>query len=159
MMQRTLVLLKPDAIKRGLIGEILQRFERTGLKLIGMKQVWVDKDFARKHYSEHVKKDFYKTLEDFLTSGPVIALCIEGINSVEVVRKMVGSTEPGKALPGTIRGDYAHLSNEWVNKHNKPMPNLIHASDSAENAKKEAELWFKKEELHSYKTVYEDLVF
>ncbi len=158
-MQRTLVLLKPDAIKRALVGEIIQRFERAGLKIIGMKMVWIDEEFSKKHYCEHTEKDFYKCLEEFITSGPVIAVCLEGINAVDVVRKMVGATEPRKALPGTIRGDFAHLSVEWANQKEKAVPNLIHASDKPETAEKEISLWFKKEELHSYKTVHEEFVF
>ena len=159
MIQRTLILLKPDAVKRSLVGEIIQRFEKAGLKIIGMKMVWINEEFSKKHYCEHVGKDFYKCLEAFITSGPVIAVCLEGINAIDVVRKMVGTTEPGKALPGTIRGDFAHLSTEWANKKGKAVPNLIHASDKPETAEKEISLWFKKEELHNYKIVYEEFVF
>ncbi|HDI03271.1 MAG TPA: nucleoside-diphosphate kinase [Candidatus Pacearchaeota archaeon] len=159
MIQRTLVLLKSDAIKRCLVGRILQRFEDAGLKIVGMKMVWIDKKVARKHYKEHVKKKFFKSLEKYITSGPLIAICLEGVNAVEVVRKMVGSTEPNKALPGTIRGDFAHLSAEWANKKGKAIVNLIHASDSLEKAKQEIKLWFKPKELHTYKTVHEEFVF
>ena len=120
--------------------------------------VWIDRELAKKHYAEHVGKDFYPGLESFITSGPVVAMVLEGIEAIEVVRKMVGSTEPKKALPGTIRGDYAHLSVEWANKKGKAAPNLIHASDSIENAEKEINIWFKPEEIHSYKTVHEDFV-
>jgi len=110
MIQRTLILLKPDAIKRGLIGKIISRLEDAGLKIVGMKMLWLNQESVRKHYEEHLDKEFYEWLEKFITSGPVIAMCLEGVNAVQVVRKMVGSTEPGKALPGTIRGDFAHLS-------------------------------------------------
>jgi len=159
MMERTLILLKPDAIKRAITGEILQRFERAGLKIIGMKMVWLDKIFAEKHYCDHIGKNFYKCLEEFITSGPVIAICLEGVSAIGVVRKIVGNTIPGKALPGTIRGDFAHLSGEWAVKKGKAIANLIHASDSKETAKKEITLWFKKEELHTYKTSHENFVF
>ena len=159
LMERTLVLLKPDAVQRGIVGNILTRFENAGLKISGMKMVWVGPEFSKKHYSEHVEKPFYKGLEAFITSGPVIALVIEGIMSVEIVRKMVGSTEPKKALPGTIRGDFAHHSYEYADKKGIAIKNLIHASDSSASAKKEIALWFKPEELHTYKTVHEMHVF
>ena len=159
MMQKTLVLLKPDAVKRAVSGEILKRFERAGLKIIGMKMIWIDEEFSKKHYCEHVRKDFYKCLETFITSGPVIAVCFEGVSAVEVVRKIVGSTEPGKAMPGTIRGDYAHLNIEWANQKGKSIPNLIHASGNKEDAEKEVKLWFNEKELHSYRISHEDLVF
>jgi nucleoside-diphosphate kinase len=159
MLQQTLVLLKPDAVKRGLIGEIISRFEKAGLKIVAMKMVWVDRKLARKHYEEHVKKDFYPGLEAFITSGPVVAMVIEGIDAVEVVRKIVGGTEPKTALPGTIRGDYAHISKEWANKKGKAVANLIHASDSLKNAKREIGVWFRPWEIHSYKTLHEEIVF
>src|SRR3989338_11076829 len=103
MIQRTLVLFKPDAVQRCFCGELLTRFERAGLKIVGMKMVWVSKDQSKKHYQSHVKKDFYPGLEKFITQGPVIAIVFEGVDSVEVIRKLVGSTEPKTALPGTIR--------------------------------------------------------
>lgn len=158
MIQQTLVLLKPDAVKRGLIGEILSRFERAGLKIAAMKMVWIDKRLSRKHYAEHVNKAFYPGLEEYITSGPVVALVIEGVNAIEVVRKIVGNTEPSKSMPGTIRGDYAHLSTEWADKKRKAVQNLIHASDSINNAKKEISMWFKPEEIHNYKIVHEEFV-
>lgn len=157
--ERTLVLLKPDAIQRGLIGKIITRFENVGLKIVGMKMVWVNEEFSKKHYSDHVNKPFYKPLEKFITEGPVIAMVIEGIHAVEVVRKIVGSTEPKKAQPGTIRGDFAHHSYEYADKKSIAIKNLIHASDTLENAKKEIELWFNDEEIHTYKTVHEYHVF
>ncbi|NTV23310.1 MAG: nucleoside-diphosphate kinase [Nanoarchaeota archaeon] len=158
-LERTLVLLKPDAVERALIGTIITRFENVGLKIVGMKMVWVDADFSKKHYSDHVSKPFYKGLESFITAGPVIAMAIEGISSVDLVRKMVGATEPKKAVPGTIRGDYSQHSYEWADKKGIAIKNLIHASDSLENAQKELKLWFAPSELHSYKTVHEVHVF
>lgn len=159
LIERTLVLLKPDAVQRSLVGNILTKFENAGLKIVGMKMVWVDPAFSKKHYSDHVDKPFYKALEAFITEGPIVALVIEGIQAVEVIRKMVGSTEPRKALPGTIRGDYAHHSYEYADKKGIAIKNLIHASDSIENANKEVALWFKADELHTYKTVHELHVF
>lgn len=158
-MERTLVLIKPDGIQRGLMGEILMRFEKVGLKIVGMKMVWVNPDFAKKHYNAHINKPFYPGLEAMITEGPVVAMAIEGVSVIELVRKMVGSTEPKSAQPGTIRGDYAHVSYEHADKEKKAIKNLIHASGSKEEAKTEVELWFKDDELHSYKTVHETHVF
>ena len=159
MMERTLVLIKPDGVERGLVGEILTRFEKVGLKVVGMKMQWVDKDFSKKHYAAHVSKPFYKGLEEFIISGPVIAMVLEGLHAVELVRKMVGVTEPKSAAPGTIRGDYAHHSYQYTDKKGISIKNLIHASGSVEEAKVEVALWFGKNELHSYKTVHEVHVF
>jgi|SRR3989344_3689149 len=155
MIERTFVAVKPDGVQRQLVGEILQRFERVGLKIVGMKMKLVDKEFSKKHYSAHVNKPFYKGLEDFIVSGPVIAFVLEGINAVELVRKIVGPTEPKSAAPGTIRGDYSHHSYSYTDKKGISIKNIIHASGNLEEAKQEINLWFKPEELHSYKTVHE----
>ena len=155
MIERTLVLLKPDAVQRGLMGEIIMRFERVGLKVVGAKMVWADKDFSKKHYAEHVEKPFYKGLETVITSGPVLALVIEGIESIATVRKMVGATEPKGSAPGTIRGDYAHVSYGYADLKGIGIKNLIHASANASDAEREVALWFKNDELHSYKTVHD----
>ncbi len=155
MIERTLVLLKPDAVERSITGQIITRLEQAGLKIIGMKMVWVDKDFSKKHYEAHVKKHFYKSLETFIISGPVIAMAVEGLHAVEVVRKIVGPTEPRTAPSGTIRGDFAVHSYEYTDKKKISIKNLIHASGNKSDAKKEVNLWFKKEEMHSYKTVHE----
>ncbi|MDP2908924.1 MAG: nucleoside-diphosphate kinase [Nanoarchaeota archaeon] len=159
MIEKTLVLIKPDGVKRGLIGEILKRFEQRGLKLVGMKMVWIDKNFAKKHYSAHVKKGFYKNLEEFITSGPVVAMVIEGIHAVEIVRKIVGSTEPKSAEIGTIRADFAHVSYDYADKKGITIKNLIHASGTSEEAAIEINLWFKPEEIYDYKTAHEEHVF
>ena len=155
MIERTLVLLKPDTVQRTLVGNVITRFENAGLKMVGMKMVWVDKNFSKKHYSDHVDKKFYKGLEKFITEGPVIAMVVEGIHAVSTVRKMVGNTEPRNAQPGTIRGDFAHHSYEYADKKGIGIKNLIHASDSVKNAKKVISLWFDKNEIHSYKTVHD----
>ena len=159
MIERTLVLLKPDAVQRCVIGEIISRFEKAGLKIIGMKMNYVSEDQARKHYDEDLEKRRGKEVRDsnirFITSGPIISICFEGIHAVEIIRKLIGSTEPKSALPGTIRGDYAHMSYSHADKVKKAIPNLIHASDSSESAKKEIKLWFADKELHSYKTVHD----
>ncbi len=155
LIQRTLVLIKPDGVQRGFVGDIITRFERVGLKIVGMKMVWVDKEFSKKHYEEHVSKTFYPHLEKMITQGPVIAMVLEGIESVALVRKLVGPTEPKAAPPGTIRGDYAHVSYAYANKKGLGVKNVIHASANENDAKREVELWFKNEELHSYKTVHD----
>ncbi|HLD19490.1 MAG TPA: nucleoside-diphosphate kinase [Candidatus Nanoarchaeia archaeon] len=159
MIERTLVLLKPDAVQRGLMGEIISRFEKVGLKIIGAKLVWIDREQSKKHYNAHVGKKFYKVLEDYIVQGPVLALVLEGVQAVENVRKMAGPTEPLKAAPGTIRGDFAHISMAHADTTNKSIANLIHASGTVDEAQKEIALWFKDNELHSYKTAHEEHVF
>jgi len=140
------------------MGRIISRFEDVGMKIIGAKMVWMDQDLGKKHYfdvAERRGEKVLKVLLAFMTGGPVLALCIEGVNAVENVRKMVGSTEPKAALPGTIRGDFAHVSYAYADNKNIGIKNLIHASGSVDDARKELALWFKENELHSYKTVHE----
>ena len=154
--QRTLILFKPDAVQRGIVGEILTRFERVGLKIVGTKMIFPDKDHYRKHYEKIGKmitrrgeKAFDLALT-FMTQGPVIAMVLEGVDAVELVRKLVGGTEPKAALPGTIRGDYSHMSFGYADEHNVGIPNLIHASGSVEEAKQEIEHWFADHEIYDY---------
>jgi nucleoside-diphosphate kinase len=130
--QRTLVLVKPDGVKKGLIGEIISRLEKKGLTIAAMRMLQMDKSLARKHYAVHDGKPFFAGLVDFITSGPIVAVVVEGEKSVEVVRKLMGETDPVKAAPGTIRGDYGLDIGE----------NLIHGSDSEENAQVEIALFF-----------------
>jgi nucleoside-diphosphate kinase len=155
MIERTLILVKPDGVERGLIGRLIQRFEDVGLKIVGMKMVWVDDKFSQEHYAAHVEKPFYKGLEAFIISGPVVAMVLEGVEAVDLVRKMVGSTEPKGALPGTIRGDFSHHSYGYADEKGIAIKNLMHASGDKKDAKVEVPLWFKEEELHSYQTVHE----
>ena len=155
MIDQSLVLIKPDGVQRGLVGEILSRFEKVGLTIVGMKMFLVTPDFAKKHYNAHVDKAFYAGLEAMITEGPVIAMVLEGVNAVELVRKMVGGTEPKSAQPGTIRGDYAHVSYEYADEKGIAIKNLIHASGNLEEAKQEVALWFTKEELHKYEPTHE----
>jgi nucleoside-diphosphate kinase len=131
-MQRTLVLAKPDAVQRGLIGEILVRFERKGLKVVGLRLLTVPREMAEEHYAVHAGKHFYDGLVEFITSGPVAAVALEGPDAIAVVRKMVGKTMPNEAEPGTIRGDLGISG----------LRNLIHASDAPETADAELALWF-----------------
>ena len=139
-MQRTLVLLKPDAIQRGKVGELMSRLERRGLKFVGMKLLWVSDELAHRHYAEHVGKDFFDGLVSFITSSPIIAMVMEGENTVELVRATMGATNPQTAAPGTIRGDLAVSIGE----------NLIHGSDSPESAAREIALFFSEEEIVEY---------
>lgn len=141
-MQQTLILLKPDAVQRRLVGEILGRFERKGLRLAGLKLVSASRELAEKHYAVHKGKPFYESLLAFLTSGPTVALVWEGREAVAVGRSLMGLTDGAKAPPGTVRGDLA-LS---------VQNNLVHGSDSPENAALEVALWFKPDELVSYTT-------
>ncbi len=178
--ERTLILIKPDGVVRSLVGEIISRFERTGLKIVGMKMVWADEDLAKKHYildeqwARNVFEKTKKTREaegqpfphtdaleygrmiqgwnaSFLREGPVIAIVLEGPHAIEIARKMIGTTEPRQANPGTIRGDYAMIeSYALANDKSRVLRNLAHASDSPETAEREIALWFTKKEIHSY---------
>ena len=156
LVQRTLILFKPDAVQRGIVGEILTRFERVGLKIIGTKMIFPSKEHYHKHYegigkmvTRRGEKAFDMALE-FMTQGPVIAMVFEGVEAVELVRKLVGGTEPKTALPGTIRGDYSHMSFGYADEHNVGVPNLIHASGSIEEAKQEISHWFSDFEIYDY---------
>lgn len=140
MMERTFLMIKPDGVSRNLIGEIVGRLENKGLKLVGAKLMNVTEDLAKTHYSDLSDKPFFGELVEFITSGPVFAMVLEGEDVVKVGRTLLGQTNPNESAPGTIRGDYGLT----VGK------NIIHGSDSVENAEKEIALWFKEEELVSY---------
>ncbi|AEE93638.1 MULTISPECIES: nucleoside-diphosphate kinase [Acidianus] len=135
--QLEFVMIKPDGVKRRLIGEIISRFEKRGLNIIAMKMVRISRETAEKLYEEHKGKSFFEDLISYITSGPVVCMVIEGDEAVSVIRKMIGATDPKEALPGTIRGDFALSKAE----------NVIHASDSPEKAKKEMSLFFEETEL------------
>lgn len=139
-MEKTLVLVKPDGVQRGLIGEVIARLERRGLRLIGAKFMWVSQELARAHYAEHVGKGFFEDLIGYITSAPVMAMVWEGPKAVDAVRQTMGSTKPTEAAPGTIRHDFALQIGR----------NLTHASDKVETGEKEVALWFKPEELVSW---------
>ena len=140
MTERTLVLIKPDGVQRLLVGRILARFEERGLKVAGLKLVRVERAFAEQHYAVHRGKPFFEGLLDFITSGPLVALALDGPNAIAVVRSMVGATRPHEAAAGTIRGDLAV----------ETAQNLVHASDGAETAAAELALWFAPDELVAY---------
>lgn len=184
LQERTVVLIKPDGVKRGLTGEILSRFERMGLKVVALKMVWADAALAKQHYPESRTELLQgigrKTLEtyekygrdpkedlgtkdaleigrmvnhwniDFITSGPVVAILLEGLHAIDNVRLAVGNTLPTFAQPGTIRGDYSVDSPALANERKRAVRNLVHASGNLEEAKYEAQLWFHSPEIHSY---------
>jgi nucleoside-diphosphate kinase len=153
--EQTLVLIKPDGVQRGLIGEIIKRFEQRGLKIVGLKLTHANNNLAQKHYTEDISKrrgEFVRNkLLEFITSGPVIAMVIEGVDAIENVRKIVGETESKKALPGTIRGDFSHVSFEYADKKEVAVKNLVHSSANPEEAKYELSVWFSVDEIHDYK--------
>jgi len=138
--ERTFVMVKPDGVQRGLIGEIISRLERKGLKIVAMKMMKIEKSLAKEHYAEHKEKPFFGDLISYITSGPVVAMVVEGKEAVSVVRTLVGQTNPREALPGTIRGDFGMDVGR----------NVIHASDSLKSADREINLFFKEEEILSY---------
>jgi nucleoside-diphosphate kinase len=139
-MERTLVLLKPDCVQRRLMGRIISRFEEKGLNLIAMKLMQVSPALSKQHYAEHVSKPFYPGLEAFITGAPVLAMVVEGLEAIRVVREMLGATSGLKAAAGTIRGDYS----------SSRQMNLVHASDGPDAAQREIALYFKSDEIHSY---------
>lgn len=160
-MEKTLVVLKPDAIQRGIAGEILSRFEKVGLKIVGAKMLQPSYDHYFHHYenigkmiSRRGQKAFDVTLS-MMNAGPVIALILEGVEAVALVRKMVGATEPKSANPGTIRGDYSHMSFGHADANDVGIPNLVHASGDPEEAKAEIAHWFAESEIFSYEAAHE----
>ena len=148
-MERTFVMIKPDGVQRGLIGEIISRIERKGLKIVAMKMLHISQELAQRHYAEHRGKPFFDSLISYITSGPVVAMVVEGKEAVKVMRSLVGKTNPIEASPGTIRGDYAMDVGR----------NVIHASDSIESANREISLFFDENEIIEYKKFDEDWVY
>jgi nucleoside-diphosphate kinase len=187
MNERTLVLIKPDGVQRGIVGEIIVRFEKCGLKIIGMKMVYPDEELAGNHYQADeewlfsvgrksknayekrgVKSDKSEReigveirgqLIKYLTMSPVVALVLEGHNAVAHVRKIVGPTSPGDALPGTIRGDFSFDTYQLADNSARPIQNLIHASGEVDEANREIKLWFKDKELHDWHRIDESLLY
>ncbi len=148
-MDRTFVMVKPDGVQRGLVGDIVSRFERRGLKVAGLKMLTVSEELAKRHYAEHAAKPFFPNLVSFIRSGPVVAMVIEGKDAVPVVRSMVGATNPASSSPGTIRGDFALDMGR----------NVIHASDSPDSAKREISLYFDSSEIAAYKRIDEQWLY
>ncbi len=185
MIERTLVLVKPDGVQRGIVGEIISRFERRGLKIVGMKMVHVNREFAEKHYPKEMAKLFgrkaiegmkefgirvaksekeageksWSDLINFITESPVVAMVLEGVHAVKAVRNMAGPTSPHEAPAGTIRGDFSHTSMVYANVAGTGGRNVVHASASTEDAKKEIAMWFRTEEIHEYKRSDEVHIF
>lgn len=193
LIERSIVLIKPDGVKRGLVGEILRRFERAGLKIVAMKMVWVDEELVAKHYPESrtelmrgIGEKTLKTYKEygmdpteslgtmdpleigkmvnrwnmeFLSSGPVVAILLEGVHAIDNVRMIVGNTLPRFAEPGTIRGDFSLDSPALANATKRSVRNLVHASGNPEEAKYEEQLWFHEVEIHDYKRSDEDVMF
>jgi len=149
MREKTLIIIKPDAVNRCVVGSIVNRFERKGLKIIGMKMSNLTEDLLEEHYAHLKDKPFFPTLKAFMRSSPALLMVLEGKNVVEIVRKMAGPTHGGEALPGTIRGDYT-LSNQ---------NNVVHASDSVESANNEVARFFKEEELFDYKRIDTEFLY
>jgi len=141
--ERTFIMVKPDGVQRGLVGEIIKRFEQKGFKLVAMKFMWASEDHLKKHYEDLAKKPFFGGLVKYMASGPVVPMVWEGLNVVKTGRQMLGETDPAKSLPGTIRGDYCIEVGR----------NIIHGSDAVDSAKHEINLWFKTEELVGWKQV------
>ncbi len=160
-MERTLVVFKPDAVMRGIVGEIMTRFERTGLKIVATKMLQPD----AQHYFDHYEgigtlktrkgDDIFACQINTMQMGPVIAIVLEGVEAVEFVRKMVGDTQPKTAQPGTIRGDYAHVNYDYPAKAGMGVPNIVHASATLEEAKQEIDHWFAESEIYDYEAVHE----
>ncbi|MBI2865676.1 MAG: nucleoside-diphosphate kinase [Chloroflexi bacterium] len=148
-MERTLVIVKPDGVQRGLIGPVVSKLESRGLKIVAMKMIRIDRDLAERHYGIHRGKAFFEPLVAYITSSPVVVAVFEGNNAVQVVRNTMGATNPADAAPGTIRGDYALEIGR----------NIIHGSDSTENAQKEVDLFFQADELMSYERAVDPWVF
>jgi len=156
--ERTLVLLKPDAVARGLIGRVLTRFEDAGLKVVASKMVWMDAEMTRRHYfdlEDRFGPAVYNSMATFMQSGPVLAVVLEGVEAVACTRKLVGSTYPDQALPGTIRGDFAHMSKDYANERGIAVANLVHASGNKEEAAYEIGVWFAKDEIFDYASAFD----
>lgn len=147
--ERTFLMVKPDGVQRGLVGEVISRMENKGLKLVSMKMMHISSDLAARHYGEHKGKPFYDGLIEFITSAPVVAMIWEGDDAVEMSRALIGATDPRKAAPGTIRGDLAVFTGK----------NIVHGSDSLESADREIGLFFNDNEFYSYKLAQEDSLY
>ncbi|MFQ6088998.1 MAG: nucleoside-diphosphate kinase [Candidatus Methanofastidiosia archaeon] len=145
-MEKTLIIIKPDGVLRGKIGEVISRFENVGLKIVGAKMIRFSEKLARTHYSEHEGKPFFESLLNYVRMSPVLLMVVEGENAIEICRKLAGATNPSKALPGTIRGDFGISGEEIFN--------ILHASDSAKAAEREIDLFFSDSEIFSYEKIW-----
>lgn len=155
---KTFVALKPDAVKRGLVGDIISQIENTGMKVMGLKMVQATDQLLEQHYEEHVEKPFYEGLAEYMKEGPIVAMVVEGVHAVENMRKIIGDTDAREAHPATIRGQYAHMSMDHADESGGLYRNIIHASETQEEAEKEIGIWFNEEELHEFTQACEDEV-
>lgn len=156
--ETTFVALKPDAVKRGLVGKITAIIEDAGFKIAGIKMVEATDELLEQHYQEHVDKPFYDDLAEYMKQGPIVAIAVEGVHAVENLRKIVGDTSAKEAHPATIRGQYAHMSMEHADEAGRHYKNLVHASATSEEAEEELSIWFEDQELHDYQTAQEEEV-
>jgi nucleoside-diphosphate kinase len=147
--ERTFVMVKPDGVQRGLIGRVIQRFEDKGLKIVALRMLHIDEKLAGRHYEEHTEKPFFQELVDFITSGPVAAMVLEGDNAIAQVRTLMGATDPQKSPPGSIRGDFGMILSK----------NIVHGSDKPESASREISLFFNDDQLMEYKRINEDWLY
>lgn len=163
MIEQTLILIKPDGVQRGLIGEITKRFEQRGLKIIGMKMLKAERTLAEKHYNKSIAEKYGEKVREnllkYLIASPVIAMVIQGSNAIATVRKIVGNTYPGEADIGTIRGDFCHVSKRYTKNLKKALPNLVHASENKQDAESEIKLWFSDNEIQNYNLAAEEHLF
>lgn len=158
MTELTLVVIKPDGVARGLMGRITQRLEDAGLKIVGMKMLTISGDLAEKHYGDLIERygqDVFARNQRFMTSGPVVAMVVQGVQAVSAVRKLVGTTDPSESPPGTIRGDFCHQTIAWCNKQDMAVANLVHASGNIAEADQEVALWFDQDELQLRERAYQ----
>lgn len=155
IVEKTFVAIKPDGIYRSIVGKIISRFEDVGLKIVAMKMIKANKETIQNHYAEHINKPYYKTIEEYMLEGPLIAMVIQGDSSIKLVRKMVGNTEPHSASLGTIRGDFAHGSKAYCNAKGTAIKNLIHASSNKEDANREIKIWFNDNEISNHVLAHE----
>jgi nucleoside-diphosphate kinase len=157
--EKTLIIIKPEGVRRSIVGKIITRFEDAGFKIISMKMQWVDQNFAKQHYTEDISQrrgeHVREKLLRHLSEGPVIAMVLEGLHAIETIRKIVGGTEPKTAPPGTIRGDFANMSYAYADASDLSVRNIIHASSDKADAEREIKLWFNEKELHSYKNIHD----
>ncbi|RWZ79532.1 MAG: nucleoside-diphosphate kinase [Candidatus Chaera renei] len=163
-MEQTFVALKPDAVQRGIIGDIISRFERAGLKIVAMKMVTPDEAHFHEHYENIGQlisrrgEEVYRVALAAMMEAPVVAMVLEGIDAVEHVRKMVGATDPKESAPGTIRGDFTHISRSYAVSKGRTLPNIIHASADVKEAAEEIKLWFSPAEMHTYQGAHHRVV-
>lgn len=156
--ETTFVALKPDAVKRGIVGDVLSMIEDAGFKIAGMKMVQATDQLLEEHYEEHVDKPFYDDLAEYMKQGPLVAIAVEGVHAVKNMRKLVGDTSAREAHPATIRGRFGHMSMDHADEAGRHYKNIVHAAEDLDAAERELEIWFEDEELHEYRVAHQDEV-